>query len=196
MAIELLNETEFRPGFRIVVQQAEFTQKGGDYVPRQKQKVDKLEKLRIRAEQERALAWEDDDHIHEIGLRIVILEGIYTEDEVAANRDRLDVFFEELEVELRGEIEATIGPIERMQFFPENPSVGAVKLKFASAVHADECIKLMEGRFFDGRRLKAAFWDGKTDYRIIRESKEDLDRRIEDFGKWLEAEEPPEDGGQ
>lgn len=47
-------------------------------MPRQKLKVDKLEKLRIKAEQERQLAWEDDDHIHDIGLRIVILEGIYT----------------------------------------------------------------------------------------------------------------------
>jgi hypothetical protein len=47
-------------------------------VPRKKQKVDKLEMLRIKAEQERQLAWDDDLHIHEMGLRIVILEGIYT----------------------------------------------------------------------------------------------------------------------
>ena len=50
MAIDMLNETDIRPGCRITVKQAEFQQKGGDYVPRQKQKVDKLEKLRIKAE--------------------------------------------------------------------------------------------------------------------------------------------------
>jgi HIV Tat-specific factor 1 len=36
MAIEMLNETEIRPGVPITVQLAEFQQKGGDYVPRQK----------------------------------------------------------------------------------------------------------------------------------------------------------------
>ncbi len=87
MAIEMLNETEFRPGCaRISVEQAEFQQKGGDYVPRKKQKVDKLEMMRIKAEQERQLAWEDDLHtLHEKGLRIIILQGIYTQDEVEGN---------------------------------------------------------------------------------------------------------------
>jgi HIV Tat-specific factor 1 len=73
-----------------------------------------------------------------------------------------------------------------MQFFPENPSSGYVKIKFSSALHADECVKMMEGRFFDGRRLKAYYWDGKTDYRIVRETADELNKRIDDFGQWLE----------
>ncbi len=84
MAIDMLNESEFRPGQKISVAPAEFQQKGQDYVPRKKQKVDPLEKLRIKAELERKLGDEDDVHIHEIGLRIVILEGMYTEEEVLA----------------------------------------------------------------------------------------------------------------
>ena len=52
MAIDMLNETEIKPGFKISVEQAEFQQKGGDYVPKKKQKVDKLELMRIKAEQE------------------------------------------------------------------------------------------------------------------------------------------------
>jgi uncharacterized protein YlzI (FlbEa/FlbD family) len=64
-----------------------------------------------------------------------------------------------------------------------------VKVKFASALHADACIKLMNGRFFDGRQLRAGFWDGKTDYRIVKESAEELNQRIDDFGKWLEQQE-------
>lgn len=66
---------------------------------------------------------------------------------------RLDFFFQELEIELRGEVESSIGPIERVQFFPENPSLGIVKIKFQSSLHAQECINLMNGRFFDGRAL-------------------------------------------
>ena len=93
-----------------------------------------------------------------------------------------------MEGELRGEIENSLGPVERMQFFPENPSLGIVKIKFESALHASECIKVMSGRFFDGRSIKAEFWDGKTDYRVVRESAEELNRRIDDFGKWLEGE--------
>ncbi len=50
----------------------------------------------------------------------------------------------------------------------------------------------MNGRFFDGRTLKAEYWDGKTDYRVIRESKEELEKRIDDFGKWLDGEEEQE----
>ena len=77
--------------------------------------MDKLELFRIKAEQERQLAWEDDlDTMHEKGLRIIILEGMYTDEEVAANRGQLEAFFKELEDELKGEVEATIGPIERI----------------------------------------------------------------------------------
>ena len=61
-----------------------------------------------------------------------------------------------------------------------------MKIKFFSALHAEECIKLMNNRFFDGRELKCFFWDGKTDYRKARETKEDEERRIEEFGEWLE----------
>jgi len=50
-----------------------------------------------------------------VGLRIVIIEGIYTEHEVTTlNKGRVEFFMEELEIELRGEIEATMGKVERM----------------------------------------------------------------------------------
>ncbi len=60
MAIDMLNESDIREGYKITVQLAEFQQKGQDYVPKKKQKVDKVDALRIKAEQERQLAWEDD----------------------------------------------------------------------------------------------------------------------------------------
>ncbi|CDW88320.1 rna binding domain protein [Stylonychia lemnae] len=186
-AIAMLNDTEFLPGFKITVQPAEFQQKGEEYVPRKKQKIDPLEKLRIKAEQERQLAWDDDMHIHEIGLRIVILEGMFTMEEVEQNSDRTDVFFQELEYEIRSEIE-NFGAIDKMHFFREHPN-GVIKIRFMSSIHADECIKVMNGRFFDGRQLKCYFWDGKTDYRVVKESVEEQNRRIDDFGQWLEEQE-------
>lgn len=63
-------------------------------MPKKKQKLDKLEMMRIKAEQERQLAWEDDLHtMHEKGLRIVILEGMYTLEEVQANAGNIEGFF-------------------------------------------------------------------------------------------------------
>jgi len=97
----------------------------------------------------------------------------------------VDQFFEELEIDIRSEIENSIGPVEKMHFFRENPN-GVIKVKFQSALHAEECIKKMNGRFFDGRQIKCFFWDGKTDYKVVRESKEEIERRIDEFGKWLE----------
>jgi HIV Tat-specific factor 1 len=88
---------------------------------------------------------------------------------------------------LRAEVEEKIGPIVKIQFFGSNP-LGICKLKFVSAIHAEECIKLLDGRFFDQRALKSFFWDGKTDYSKVRESDETLQSRVEDFGKWLEQD--------
>jgi HIV Tat-specific factor 1 len=51
----------------------------------------------------------------------------------------------------------------------------------------------MSGRFFDGRVIKAGFWDGKTDYRIVRETADELNQRIDDFGRWLEGQEGDEE---
>jgi len=56
-----------------------------------------------------------------------------------------------LELELRQEIETSIGPIEKIQIFPENPRNGYLKIKYLSSKHAEETIQLMNGRFFDGR---------------------------------------------
>ena len=113
--------------------------------------------------------------MHDMGLKIVILNHFYTYEEVASLLDEETMlqFFQELEGELRAEIESTIGPIDKINFFPENPAAGIVKIKFLSAMHAEECIKKMDQRFFDGRIINAFYWDGKTDYRVFRETKED-----------------------
>eukprot|EP00347_Sterkiella_histriomuscorum_P022714 403337435 len=194
MAIDMLNDTEFKPGYKISVQMAEFQQKGDQYIPRKIQKIDPLEKLRIKAEQERQLGWDDDMHIHEIGLKIVILEGMFTQEEVeaAVQSGREEQFFQELEQDVRFEIEQNIGAIDKMHVFRENPA-GAIKIRFFSAVNAEECIKAMNGRFFDMRQIKCYFWDGKTDFRVIRETQEDFGKRVDEFGAWLEQQDLPEE---
>jgi len=81
MAIEWLSDSEIRPGYKVHVEAAVFEQKGETYVPKEAHKLDKIEKLRIKAEHERQMAW-DEEELHEVGLKIVILEGFYTLEEM------------------------------------------------------------------------------------------------------------------
>lgn len=61
---------------------------------------------------------------------------------------------------------------------------GVVVVKFESTGSAATCIDVMNGRFFAGRKLTCAFWDG-TDY-TYRESKDEEKERAEKFSEWLE----------
>lgn len=67
------------------------------------------------------------------------------------------------------EIESQVGPLTKVELFKYNP-LGVSKLRFESALDAEKCIKLMNDRWFDERQLKCYFWDGKIDYKMVKES--------------------------
>ena len=48
----------------------------------------------------------------------------------------------------------------------------------------------MNGRWFAGKQLEADFYDGWTDYgsQEVPVDKEEEERRIEEFGEWLEKD--------
>lgn len=71
-----------------------------------------------------------------------------------------------------------------------------VKIKFKLPSAAQECIKMMDGRFFGGRQISCFYWDGKTDYKRAPESEEEMKKRIEEFGEWLEDKKEDESKGQ
>ena len=95
-------------------------------------------------------------------------------------------FFRELEEELKIEIEQKVGSVAKIEFFKENPDC-VCKIRFLSSLHAEECLNLMHGRYFDTRQLECFYWDGKTDYKVVRESKDTVNQRISEFGDWLEG---------
>ena len=66
--------------------------------------------------------------------------------------------------------------------------MGICKLRFESAIDAEKCIELMNDRWYDERQLKCYYWDGKTDYKAIKESTETQAARLSQFGQWLESE--------
>jgi len=69
----------------------------------------------------------------------------------------------------------------------QNNPEGVVSVRFSVPADAKKCVEMMNGRYFDQRQLEAFFWDGKTDYKV-KETKEDMQRRLDEFGKWLEEQ--------
>jgi HIV Tat-specific factor 1 len=66
-------------------------------------------------------------------------------------------------------------------FFPQ----GVVAVKFAEPQAAEKCIAVMDGRWFAKKQIKAIWYDGITDY-TVKESSAEQEKRLEDFGRWLE----------
>ena len=135
-------------------------------------------------------------------VRIVVVEGMFHPSECEGNEQ----FFDELEKDIAVEFEKC-GPVEKITVFSKHPK-GVVIVKFSTSFAAQECIRVMDGRYFGGRRLRSMFWDGVTNYSdssyygSINSNTEgegtnkvesnigviDEDKRLEAFGDWLENE--------
>lgn len=71
-------------------------------------------------------------------------------------------FSDELEGDIATEC-GKCGQIEKITVFSKNP-LGVVIVKFSTSYASQECVELMDGRFFGGKKLRCYFWDGTTDY--------------------------------
>lgn len=71
-------------------------------------------------------------------------------------------FSDELENDIDTEC-GKCGEIEKVTVFSKNP-LGVVIVKFKTSYASQACVKLMDGRFFGGKKLKCYYWDGATDY--------------------------------
>lgn len=76
MAVDLFNETEIRPGYRITVDKAKFEQKGDQYQKREAYKIDELQRYKMKTDVDRMLGWNEDED-NEKGLKIVILKNMF-----------------------------------------------------------------------------------------------------------------------
>ena len=110
-------------------------------------------------------------------------------------------FENELEKDIAGGC-SECGEIDKITVFSKHPS-GVVAIKYYSASSASECVRVMNNRYFGGRRLKCMYWDQVTDYTLIEKSSSGIElkeqeeaTRMEMFGKWLDdqqVEELPEE---
>uniref|UniRef100_A0A7S0GK02 RRM domain-containing protein n=1 Tax=Amorphochlora amoebiformis TaxID=1561963 RepID=A0A7S0GK02_9EUKA len=180
LAIELLNDSQFRPGITIKVSKAEFQQKGDKFIEKKLTKTD-LKFKRFKKQQ--ALDW-DEDGVNQIkGFRIVVLKHMFTPEEAKPDKEK---FYRELEAEVGSEIESKCGDIDKLTVFENNPD-GVIAVKFKSGQAAAECIKVMHNRYFGQRKIECVYFDGKTNYKVG-ESAEDLKEREEAYSKWMMGE--------
>ena len=76
----------------------------------------------------------------------------------------------------------------QVRVFKTNPE-GVVSIKFLTAEAAQECVRLMDGRWFARRQLQAFMWDGYTNYNVkIQETEEEQRARLEAFARDIESQ--------
>lgn len=220
MAIDIFNDGYIRPKFQIQVSQANFnssnpttssagsnsvgevpsllySSKGKAGAPLSQAQV-KVAKSAMK----QALSWNEDDDTgvsKSSALKIIVIEGMFRPSDFEEDPN----FEQELERDVAVECEKC-GPIEKITVFSQNPR-GVVVVKFGTAYAAQECVKLMNGRFFGGVKLRSYYWDGVTNYLVVssaassavaEEEQEKIEeKRLDEFGDWLEEEQedlPPE----
>jgi HIV Tat-specific factor 1 len=210
LAIDIFDGGYLRPNVKINVSKATFDHtthtEQSNSSSSSGQRKPKLTSAQIKVARnaaKQALVWNEDDDIgvsKSSALRIVVLEGMFTPAELA-NDDNLT---NELEEDIAAEC-SKLGTIEKVTIFSKNPK-GVVVIKFSTSYAAQECIRVMNGRFFGGKKIKSYFWDGVTNYSMVsaadggglekldQEEKEE-ESRLDEFGDWLEKdqEELPEE---
>ncbi|KAF9179586.1 hypothetical protein BGZ51_009849 [Haplosporangium sp. Z 767] len=195
LAIDLLDDTEFRPGVergRIRVQQAQFKEKERPAAPaglseeRKKKVQKKFQKL------EKKLDWfEDDENLvkAEKWNKVCILKHMFTIQELEADPTLLL----DLKEDIREECEK-VGEVTNVIIYDHHPE-GVVSVRFKDKESAELCVKFMSGRYFAGQRVVAEIYDGHTRYEAHK-TKEELEeeekQRLDRYAKWIESEEEKE----
>jgi HIV Tat-specific factor 1 len=203
LALTLLDESQFRPSVThttdsvIRVQRAKFEQHGTKFddkrarISNDKRKVAKLAAIQ-------AMDWDEGEFNGRLtggrkGLRIIVLKHMFNPAALAGRPDE-DSLLASMEQDLHAECEQW-GVVEKITVFSKNPA-GVVIVKFATPGAASDAVKELDGRMWkEAGRVEASFWDGVTDFTVRDEVKEqkESEERQEQFGKWLEHQELPEE---
>ena len=121
----------------------------------------------------------------------MVLRGMFTPEEACGESG----FGPELEADVLEEC-GKLGRVERVRAYLRHPD-GLVTVRFHVPEDAEACVGRMQGRFFGGRRLEAALFDGFSNFwaESLPEAPPppdpDAARRLETFARALEA--PAED---
>jgi len=133
------------------------------------------------------LSWSDaDGPTRESALCIAVLTNLFDPTELAAEgEDGLSTLQEDIAFGL----DSCPGEVRKVTLFRHHPE-GVVLVRFVDPQDAAECVRIMGGRWFGGRRVHAELWDGVTMYGAADEGarrREEEGRRLDAFGDWLEG---------
>ncbi|GFR48565.1 hypothetical protein Agub_g10467 [Astrephomene gubernaculifera] len=184
LACRFLHHSYFRAnmGTCMTVEPAKFEMKGETYQAKSTNKKEK--KKQLAQLEQRALGWGGFDDKAPPEKSTAVLSNMFAPDDFLENM----LLAEELEQDVRSEC-AKLGGIEKVRIFKHNPQ-GIVTVRFRTAEAAQQCVALMHGRYFGGRRLEAFMWDGFTNYNVKpKETAEEEQARLEAFARELEAQE-------
>lgn len=181
LAISLLDGAPFRPGGVGVmsVSKARFEMKGETFVPKPKSK--KSKKV-LAAQEAKLLGWGGFDDKLPAEKVTVVLRHMFEPDELLLDPDAV----EQLEVDVSSEC-TKLGPVDKVCVYKAHPQ-GVVSVRFRTEEAAQACITLMSGRWFGGRQIAAALWDGRTNFNVkMKETAEEQAARLEAYARELEG---------
>lgn len=177
-ALTLLDGADFREGYKLCVQPASFDHKDRDG---QQSPERPAKRTAIRAHDliQDAIAW-DDGPRRRRGIRpIVVLRNVF----VPGENPDYKLVHEDLVEGCR-----EFGVVENVTVFEGNTE-GAAVVRFDNMEACFSCIRVMDGRWYDGRQLSAELYDG-TDLRH-KENEQERAERDKRWQEWLEDEAPP-----
>lgn len=207
LACTLFDESALRPGIIIRVQPAEpkhhdtatdREESKNSNVAVSDKKINKETWKRRMQTMKKKLEWWDSEEVapsraaavtavpqDSFYNRIVILRGMFDGAALAADPSLIL----DLKRDIEDECLAKLGAAKiNVQVFEESED-GMCSVKFREQLQASACVRLMNGRRYDGRRVTAQIYDGSFSLRKKRKEQtidEEAAERLERFGEWLE----------
>ncbi|KAL3480148.1 hypothetical protein BJX99DRAFT_35712 [Aspergillus californicus] len=207
LAIQMLDDSDFRLGVTgpqgpMRVQAADFSFKSQKEAPTKTNMRDKKKIIKRTQKLNNKLTdWDDDEPAALVDTnskfeKVVILKHMFTlqelDDDPAAILD--------IKEDIREEC-SKLGEVTNVVLYDKEQD-GVVSVRFSSPEAAQNCVKLMNGRFFGGIAVVAYISDGSERFRKTNEKRaaledlaekgfdaedEDENQRLDEFGTWLES---------
>jgi len=131
----------------------------------------------LKKQEAAALGWDGFDDAVEMKKVIVVLKHMFSLEDVFAD------------VNLRKELEEDVmeeaqkcGPVMSIRSYVTSKD-GVMSLRFKTIEGAENCLRRWNGRWFDGRQIEAALWDGRSRFGVDDESAVAQAERLEAYGE-------------
>ncbi|KAI9093433.1 hypothetical protein DFS34DRAFT_596109 [Phlyctochytrium arcticum] len=189
LACSLLDESDFRPGKPIRVQEAVFDHKTETTTePDPKSKIDKKLLIKKKNQMEKRLDWFEDSKGKKADklAKVVVLKHMFSLQELEEDPTLLL----DLKEDVRTECEK-LGEVTNVVLYDLEKD-GIMTVKFKEAESAALCLRKMHGRNFAGRRIEAELLTEKAKFRQSKSTdtnnEEEEKARLEAYEKWLESQ--------